>query len=279
MAKENSIALDPQGASIGYIQWGPIIAGALAAAALALVLHAFAGAIGLAISSASPSWRDASFGLVILSGVYLLIAAVAAYSLGGYVAGRLRTPLPSSGIEEVEFRDGVHGLCVWALATVLTAIVAFTAGSSATQPATSSSGNAGPATSVAGEYLIALDLDRLFRTTEQRPNDYAYARAEAARILLTTSSHDGLRGDDRSNLVRMVASQTGVATEEAEKRVAEATGNARDNIDRSRTVGVILAFIAGASAILGAAAAWFAACAGGKHREVPIPLTLRWRRD
>src|SRR4051812_44963349 len=43
-----------------YVQWGPVIAGAFTAAALATVLHAFAGAIGLAVSSAAPTWRDAS---------------------------------------------------------------------------------------------------------------------------------------------------------------------------------------------------------------------------
>ena len=43
----------------GYIQWGPVIAGAVSAAALATVLHAFAAAIGLAVSSTAPTWRDA----------------------------------------------------------------------------------------------------------------------------------------------------------------------------------------------------------------------------
>jgi hypothetical protein len=43
---------------LGYIQWGPAIAGALAAAALVLVLDTFALAIGLAVSSTAPTWRD-----------------------------------------------------------------------------------------------------------------------------------------------------------------------------------------------------------------------------
>jgi hypothetical protein len=38
-----------------YPEWGPIVAGAIAAAALALVLHVFAVAIGLSVSS---TWRD-----------------------------------------------------------------------------------------------------------------------------------------------------------------------------------------------------------------------------
>jgi hypothetical protein len=43
---------------VPYVQWGPVIGGAVAAAALALVLHTFAGAIGLAVSSTAPTWRD-----------------------------------------------------------------------------------------------------------------------------------------------------------------------------------------------------------------------------
>jgi hypothetical protein len=56
------------------VEWGPVIAGAIAAAALAFVLHAFAAGIGIAVSSTAPTWRDASIALVLLSGLYLLHA-------------------------------------------------------------------------------------------------------------------------------------------------------------------------------------------------------------
>src|SRR3954453_5322572 len=72
------------------VYWGPVIAGALTAAALASVLHAFAAAIGLAVTSTAPTWRDASIALWILSGIYLVLVPLAAYGLGGYVAGLLR---------------------------------------------------------------------------------------------------------------------------------------------------------------------------------------------
>src|SRR5215210_9059604 len=71
------------------VYWGPVIAGALTAAALASVLHAFAAAIGLAVSSTAPTWRDTSVALWILSGVYLIFVALVAYGVGGYVAGLL----------------------------------------------------------------------------------------------------------------------------------------------------------------------------------------------
>ena len=87
-------ASDPRPVSlverILYPEWGPIVAGAIAAAALALLLHAFALAIGLSVSSTAPTWRDASFALVLMSGLYVLLAALASYGLGGYVAGLMR---------------------------------------------------------------------------------------------------------------------------------------------------------------------------------------------
>ena len=76
--------------TFSYVQWGPILAGALAAAALAFVLHSFAAAIGLSVASTSPTWRDASFALWLTSGLYLVLVALASYGLGGYIAGRMR---------------------------------------------------------------------------------------------------------------------------------------------------------------------------------------------
>ena len=150
------------------VQWGPVIAGAIAAAALATVLHAFAAAIGLAVGSTAPTWRDASIGLWILSGVYLILVALASYGLGGYVAGILRDRFATAGnTDEVEFRDGVHGLLVWALATLLTALFLLMAVSASTRLA-APSGTAGPSASVAGENTIAFDLDRLSRRQTSR---------------------------------------------------------------------------------------------------------------
>ncbi|MDQ2078874.1 hypothetical protein RA307_01660 [Xanthobacteraceae bacterium Astr-EGSB] len=261
------------------VQWGPIVAGALTAAALAFVLHSFAAAIGLAAGSTSPTWRDASFALWLASGLYLTLAALASYGLGGYVAGRLRSSLTTpAAADEVEMRDGVHGLLVWALATLLTAIVAFATVQSVTRLAAPSAGSSGPATSVGGENIIAYDLDRLFRA-ERRPaeGDLTYSRAEAARILLTAAGHSGVSSEDRGYLVRLVAARTGLAAPEAERRVDSVIGTARENITRARRASIVLAFMAGAAALLGAVAAWFAATTAGRHRDgASIPSLASW---
>jgi hypothetical protein len=251
-----------------------VIAGALLAAALASVLHTFAAAIGLSMSSTSPTWRDTSFVLVLLSGLYLLLVAFVSYGLGGYVAGRLRSRLTGGAADEIEFRDGVHGLLVWALATLLAGLLALGAAQALTRLTAPTGGQAAGATSVGGENIIAYDLDRLFRSDRPPAADMTYTRAEAGRILLTASSHRGLQDDDRGYLVRVVTARTGLAQPEAERRVNEVIGRAKENIERARKTAVILAFMGGAAVLLGAAVAWFAACAGGRDRDDSVRSIL-----
>jgi hypothetical protein len=264
----------PIDGAVLQIQWGAIVAGGIAAAALALVLHSFALAIGLSVSSTAPTWRDASIALVLLSGLYLLLAAIVSYGFGAYLAGRLRRRLTTGTPEEIEFRDGTHGLLVWALATLLTGLMALAAVQSLGHAGASAA--ASPAVSVAGENIIAFDLDRLFRGDRRPEGDINHARAEAARILLTASSHRGLQPDDRTYLVRLVAARTGLGQPEAERRVDDVIARAKENINRARRSAVILAFMIGASALLGAAAAWFAACVGGRYRDGHAETHALW---
>ena len=77
------------------LNWGPAVAGAIAASALAFVLDSFGVAIGLALSSTSPTWRDTSFAFVLLSGLYLVLAALASYCLGGYIVRSDAAPIRS----------------------------------------------------------------------------------------------------------------------------------------------------------------------------------------
>jgi hypothetical protein len=256
-----------------YVQWAPIVAGAVAAAALGLVLDAFATAVGLAVSSTAPTWRDSSAALWILSGVYLIVVAVASYGLGGYVVGRMRDRLTAGVDADRETRDGIHGLLVWGLATLLTVAMLGVIAQSAARLAAPSSGPAGLSTSVAGENLIAFDLDRLFRGARSTGGDLEYPRSEAARILLTSTGHEGVSSDDRAYLVRRVSEVTGLGAPEAQKRVDATIDSARQNIQRARHASVVLAFCAATAALLSAVAAWFAAVEGGKHRDTGgIPM-------
>lgn len=253
-----------------YATWTPIILGAVIATALSSILLAFGATIGLGVTSAAPTWRDASTALALLSGLYLIIQAVISFGVGGYIAGRTRTASPASHVSEIEHRDGLHGLAAWALAVVLGAFFAGLIGSAAL---TRSNAALPAARTSAAEPLLSYELDRLFRPSRRAANvDLASERAEAGRILLTTSSHTGIATEDRGYLVQMVAATTGLAGADAEKRADTAIANAKTAIDRSRRSTVILAFSVAASLLLGAVIAWAAAAAGGRHRDgAPMP--------
>lgn len=253
------------------IGWAAIFAGAIGAAGISFALHAFAVGIGLAVASTAPTWRDSSPALWFLSGLYLLFVALAAFGFGGYIAGRMRAPL---GLEtrETEFTDGMHGLITWGLAIVFTAVLALgvaAIGSPALAPA---GGNAGASQSVAGENIIASELDELFWSDRPIP-DLTYRRAEAARILLKSSSHDGVPARDRDYLAAVVSADTGAPMDAAHERVDQEIAAAGRELHRARVAGVLQAFFVAAALFVGAAVAWFAACEGGREREAGwVPL-------
>src|SRR5262245_56779377 len=185
----------------------------------------------------------------------------------------------AGGAEGVEFSDGMHGLIVWALATLLTGLIAVAAIQAVPRLAAPPGASSGTSASVAVENIIACDVVRLCRS-EGRPHgvdaNISYPRSEAARILLTASSHRGMQADDRAYLVRLVSAITGLAPPDAERRVADVITRANENIARARATVVILGFMVGAAALLGAVAAWFAACAGGRQRDGREALHALW---
>jgi hypothetical protein len=263
-----SVAPAPQDAEPRYLQWTPVIAGALAATAMSLILVTFAAAVGLGVSSTAPTWRDASAALWILSGIYLILQAILSFGFGAYIAGRLRRSLAAGPSDEVETRDGIHGLAVWALAVVIGSMVAALVGAAVVNRPSASAANAS-----AAEPLLSYELDRLFRSPRRPPNvDLRSERAEAGRILLTSSGHDGVSTDDRAYLIQQVGSTTGLAANDSERRVDTAIANAKTAITRSHRSTIILAFSLATAMLLGAVAAWAAACAGGRHRDgAPLP--------
>jgi hypothetical protein len=266
MTLENVVA-GPPDAEQKYLEWTPVIAGALAATALSLILVTFAAAVGLGVSSTSPTWRDASAALWILSGLYLILQAIVSFAFGAYIAGRLCRPRAAGPTDEVESRDGIHGLAVWAVAVVLGALLAGVFGAATVSRAPST------ANASAAEPLLSYELDRLFRSARRQPNiDVRSDRAEAGRILLTSSGHDGVSADDRTYLIQQVGATTGLSAVDAERRVDTGIANSKAALTRTRRSTIILAFSLATSLLLGAVAAWAAACAGGRHRDgAPLP--------
>ena len=109
------------------VSWGAVVAGAVAAAALTLVLLAFGA--GMGFSSVSP-WGNSGVSastFQISTGIYLIVVAMLASTIGGFIAGRLRTKWVGVNTHEVFFRDTAHGFLAWGLATVVSAAFLATA--------------------------------------------------------------------------------------------------------------------------------------------------------
>jgi hypothetical protein len=244
------------------LQWTPIVAGALTACAVSLILVTFASTVGLGVSSSSPTWRNASVALFLLSGIYLILQALISFGCGGYVAGRCRVPYGAALADEAERRDGMHGVAAWALAVVLGAVLgALIAGAgkptSLTQPATTTEPS-----------IISYEIDQLFRSPRRPPNaDLTPLRAEAGRVLMTSSGHNGVSSDDRTWLVQLVSATTGLTGADVDRRVDNAIHDSRTAIAHARASAIILAFSVAAALLLGVAASWAGAEAGGRHRD------------
>ena len=103
------------------VSWGAILAGAVAAAALSMILLLLGSGLGL--SSASPwSTQGASAMTLGVAGVFwITFTQLAASGMGGYLAGRLRTRWAGVQTDEVYFRDTAHGFLAWAVASLVTA--------------------------------------------------------------------------------------------------------------------------------------------------------------
>jgi hypothetical protein len=85
------------------------------------------------------------------AGVYLIVVAMLSSTIGGYIAGRMRSQWQTVHEHERYFRDTAHGFLVWALATVVSAAVLggattnlLSGASAGLAPAASSAGQASP---------------------------------------------------------------------------------------------------------------------------------------
>ena len=91
-----------------YVDWGPILAGATAAAALSFVLLTAGAAIGLSLVSPYPSQSYGKWAATVAT-AWALVVTIGSFLAGGYIAGRMRSAWGESQSDEIEFRDGIHG--------------------------------------------------------------------------------------------------------------------------------------------------------------------------
>jgi hypothetical protein len=205
------------------------------------------------------------------TGLYLIVMAMLASTVGGYLAGRLRTRWAAVHTDEVFFRDTAHGFLSWACAAVLSAAVLGAAATAIVSGASAglaqrNVNDGGPA---------AIYVDELFRPAAGAPAaNQASAdpatRAEVTR-LLAKSFRDkvDLTSADRSYLSQVVASRTGLSQADADKRVNDVLVQAKSDVDKARSAAAKLALWLTAALFAGALAASLAAIEGGQLRDRP----------
>lgn len=255
------VVTDGEESTHSYMEWGAVFAGAFVASAISLVLFTFGGGVGLSISSPFPGQGAEGDTLSYLTMAWVLFVMMLSFIAGGYIAGRLRRPAIGATQDAVEFRDGAHGLVVWAtgllIGAALSAHVAAGAASIGVTAIAESDGDA----------AIVL------RGGDASDND----RAAVAALLANVSADGELSVSDKSAAAEVIADNTDLNEAEARARIDEWEANTRAAADKVRKVGAISAFLLGASALVAAAGAYFAGGIGGRHRDANAPFP--WTRS
>jgi hypothetical protein len=252
------------------VSWAAVTAGAIVSCALTLVLLAFG--IGLGLSVVSP-WSGAGVGATtfkIGTGLYLIVIAMLSSSIGGYIAGRLRSRWVGVHTDEVYFRDTAHGFVAWAFASVIGAVLLATPASSLIGGGVASLGQGASATASRSGPMDSY-VDTLLRSDQpstQAPNGSADPRPEMVRLFTSSFRNGGvLNPNDQGYVSKVVAARTGLSQADADKRVSDVVTQIKADTDAARKASAQLAFWLTASLLLGAFCASLAATEGGGLRD------------
>jgi hypothetical protein len=253
------------------VSWPAVIAGAFVAAALSLILVALGTGIGL--SALSPWDGVAASGSAAGKGaiVWLILTELIASSIGGYLAGRLRTKWVNIHTDEVYFRDTAHGFLVWAVGLVVTAAFLASAVASVGRSAR------GGAAAVEGSRVAATRgtfgpnqyfVDSLLRTSSpSAAQDDAAIRGEVAVIFMNALREGNTPAADKNYLAQLVAARTRISASDAEKRVDDVFAQATQAADRARKAAAHTMYWTFLALLIGSFCASLAATVGGRQRD------------
>jgi hypothetical protein len=261
-----------------YVDWPAILAGTALTTAIFIVLSTFGSAAGLSLTSAYEGEGMSLVWFAIAAGLWLLWTQISSFLAGAYLAGRMRRRQGDATEYESDVRDGSHGLVVWALGTLLAALIAYTGvagvATVADRTAQAAATVAGGAAREAMEALNPRDLlvDRTLRGGREPATEQT--RGEIGRILLSAAGDDGIDDADRQYLTAVVAERGGIPEADAQQRVdqivaqaQELEAEARAAADRGRRIAMVAAFLTAASLLASAVAAYFGGTLGGNHRD------------
>jgi|ERR1019366_968685 hypothetical protein len=253
------------------VSWAAVIGGAFVTAALSLILLALGAGLGLSSVSVWSNVGASTSAIGTAAIVWLILMQILSSSMGGYLAGRLRTKWASIHTDEVYFRDTAHGFLAWAVALVVTAAFLSSAATAMVgATASSANGTTGAGLQTAGresgpnEYFI----DTLFRSDSAKPDsNNTAALAEAGGIFANALRQGNLSAADKSYLDQLVAARTGLSQSDADKRVSDVFANTQQAAEVARKVvahSLLWAFLA---LLIGAFCASFSATVGGRQRD------------
>jgi hypothetical protein len=255
--------------SIAGVSWPAVVAGAVVSCALTVVLIAFG--LGLGLSVVSP-WAGAGVSATtfkIGTGLYLIVIAMLSSSIGGYIAGRLRTRWIGVHSDEVYFRDTAHGFVAWAFTSVLGTILLASPVSSliggGSSAAVQGSASAGRSSGPMDGYVDTLLRSDAPASQQGSSNE---SRGELDRLFVSSFGNGSdLKPSDREYVSKVVAARTGLSQADADKRVNEVVTQAKSDIDATRKATAQLAFWLTASLLMGAFCSSLAATEGGGLRD------------
>lgn len=258
-------------AAPGYVDWAAILAGTVLAMALSFVLLTFGSGIGLSVVSFEPREGASLFWLAVVIGLWFIWVAITSFGAGGYLAGRLRRPAPGASTDEMEVRDGAHGLLVWATGAVVGAVLAASGVSGVMGAAGKATGTvAQVAAEAVGGDLDVLG-DRLMRGATG--GDPAL-QGEAVALIRRGLADGEFSAQDRDYLAALVAERTGQPQDQAAATVDSAFAEAKQAYDtaveraeQARVGTAIATFVIASTLLVSGAAAYMAAVAGGDHRD------------
>jgi hypothetical protein len=269
MAKEVAVRVEAS-----HVEWSPVFAGALAAAALSFVLLSAAASLGLSLISAYPGHSYAKTGGT-LAALWSLIVTIGSFLLGGYIAGRLRSSWREASADEVAFRDGMHGFLVWSLGIVAGAFLVLLTTITTAQVGAD-------VASTQGDTVLAPATDTLLRTSPTATGAAPLDRDDVARVLAISVANGQMTANDRSYLAQAVAQRAGVPAADAEKRVDTAFADAQRAVETARKAAALTGLLTASALLVGLAAAWYGAQRGGHNRDHNIwgrsPMLVRERR-
>jgi hypothetical protein len=251
------------------VSWAAIVGGAVVTAALSLILLALGAGLGL--SAVSP-WSGVGASTTVIGTaaiLWLILMQIMSGSLGGYLAGRLRTKWAGIHNDEVYFRDTAHGFLAWGLALVVTA--AFLASAATVMVgaiASSPAGGGGMAAEGRQFDPDAYYVDMLFRSPSVPPEASINAvRSEVGRIFAKAMAQREMSADDRGYITQVIVGRTGLSQTAAQARLSDVFATAQQVADTARkAIAHTLLWIFSAL-LIGAFCASFAATVGGRQRD------------